>query len=499
MNVAQFNPQVRSIATIVVGFILTCSSVYSNPTPVRLLAGESAYDRLGFAVSSIGDVNNDGFADVIIGALNNEEGGQNSGKVYIYSVKTNQILSTIIGERNEFFGYSVSGAGDIDHDGYDDYMIGAPFKTISSPRDGQVRVYSGKTGSVLFIFDGPAGMQFQFGTEVASAGDINGDGFDDIIVGTLWGQTRATVFSGADGSPIYSFNTATTVAPVIISVNGAGDVNQDGFPDLMVGEAGEQSLVSVYSGKDGSLLYLFEDTITLSNFGESVAGVGDVDKDGYDDMIIGAPDRYWITNGPGMAYVYSGRTGAILFTFSGSGLEESVGFSVATAGDYNGDGYLDFLVGAPQTVEMAPPSDFGHVYVYSGKDGALLQTFTSTTIGERFGSSVFVIDANNDGLDEVIVASDYGSFSGTSSGQISVFSHPGICCFTPGDANNDGLFNIADVSFGIARIFSGGEAPPCQDQADSNGDSAFNISDITFGIARIFSGGPGPSCGVTGM
>jgi len=73
------------------------------------------------------------------------------------------------------------------------------------------------------------------------------------------------------------------------------------------------------------------------------------------------------------------------------------------------------------------------------------------------------------------------------------------CCSTPGDANNDGAFmNIADVTFGIARIFSGGPPPPCADQADANGDNAFNIADVTFGIARIFSGGPAPTCGRTG-
>jgi len=73
------------------------------------------------------------------------------------------------------------------------------------------------------------------------------------------------------------------------------------------------------------------------------------------------------------------------------------------------------------------------------------------------------------------------------------------CCLTPGDADNDGAFNIADITFGIARIFSSGPAPSCQDQADTNGDNSFNIADVTYGIARIFSGGPAPICGSTGL
>jgi hypothetical protein len=75
---------------------------------------------------------------------------------------------------------------------------------------------------------------------------------------------------------------------------------------------------------------------------------------------------------------------------------------------------------------------------------------------------------------------------------------PAICCDTPGDADNDGSFNIADVTFGIARIFNAGPAPACQDEADANGDNSFNIADVTYGIARIFSSGPAPICGSSG-
>ena len=72
------------------------------------------------------------------------------------------------------------------------------------------------------------------------------------------------------------------------------------------------------------------------------------------------------------------------------------------------------------------------------------------------------------------------------------------CCVTPGDYNNDGIFNLPDVVAGIARVFSGGPAAVCQDQADANGDNIFNLEDLTYGIARIFSGGPPPICGSTG-
>ncbi len=109
--------------------------------------------------------------------------------------------------------------------------------------------------------------------------------------------------------------------------------------------------------------------------------------------------------------------------------------------------------------------------------------------------------STNFGLISVIGQTAVGSGSSTnfnlSHGFLQSFASAG-CCATPGDFNNDATFNIADVTSGIARIFSGGPAPICQDQADANGDNTFNIADVTFGIARIFSGGPAPICGTTG-
>ncbi|HSG98402.1 MAG TPA: choice-of-anchor B family protein, partial [candidate division Zixibacteria bacterium] len=87
----------------------------------------------------------------------------------------------------------------------------------------------------------------------------------------------------------------------------------------------------------------------------------------------------------------------------------------------------------------------------------------------------------------------------TLDGGIDVCFVCGACCVTPGDGNHDGVFNISDVTYGIAYIFSGGGAPACQDEADSNGDNSFNISDVTYGITYIFSSGPAPVCGATGL
>ncbi len=113
-----------------------------------------------------------------------------------------------------------------------------------------------------------------------------------------------------------------------------------------------------------------------------------------------------------------------------------------------------------------------------------------------FGSST------NFGLETVVGQTAVGFGSSTNynivHGFLQDFSGASGCCVTPGDYNNDGTFNLPDVVAGIARVFSGGPPPVCQDQADANGDNIFNLEDLTYGIARIFSGGPPPICGSTG-
>ena len=265
--------------------------------------GDSAGDRFGDAVSGAGDVNGDGFDDLIVGARNDDNTDQDSGSVWVFSGIDGSVLYTFNGASFfEQLGFSVSGAGDINGDGFDDLIVGVPRDDANGPNAGSARVFSGLDGSVLYTFNGDFSRD-RFGSSVSGAGDVNGDGVPDLIVGAEgddlnpYFSVRARVFSGVDGAVLYSFPPSNFGEDVAVS--GAGDVNGDGFDDLIVGEDDDNfglstlGVVRVFSGANGSLLYNLsvdpaDDTSGRGRFGDSVSGAGDVNGDGIADFIVGA-------------------------------------------------------------------------------------------------------------------------------------------------------------------------------------------------------------------
>ena len=159
---------------------------------------------------------------------------------------------------------------------------------------------------------------------------------------------RARVFSGADGSILYNFDGDSAGASLGLSVSSAGDVNGDGFADVIVGtnnSAGSGS-ARVFSGVDGSVLYNFDGDSSLDGFGGSVSGAGDVNGDGFDDLIVGTLGDDNNGSASGSARVFSGSDGSVLYNFDGDSVGDRFGTSVSSAGDVNGDGFADFIVGA---------------------------------------------------------------------------------------------------------------------------------------------------------
>jgi hypothetical protein len=399
-------------------FIYYGGSSMNNTVDVTMTAVETD-NSFGYRVSGAGDVNNDGYADVIIGAI-----GYSSytGRAYIYyggSNMNNTADVTMTGETaGDQFGRSVSGAGDVNDDGYDDVIVGAYFY---SSYTGRAYIYYGgdnmdNTADVTMT--GGAGSYF--GGSVSGAGDVNNDGFDDVIVGSQGYYTpyysttgRANIYYGGSSMNNVADVTMSGVAAVDNfgqSVSGAGDVNNDGFGDVIVGASGYSSNTGrayIYYG--GSSMNTVAD-VTMTggaasdHFGYSVSGAGNVNNDSYDDVIVGA---HGYSLYKGRTYIYYGgssmNNGADV-TMNGGSASDHFGYSVSGTGNVNNDSYDDVIVGA-----YGYSAETGRAYIYYG-GSSMNSTVDITMTGEgtniRFGRSVSGVgDVNNDGYDDVMVGS----------------------------------------------------------------------------------------------
>ena len=415
----------------------------SNPTDIDLnnltsadgfiIGGASAFDGSGNAVAAAGDVNGDGYGDIIIGASNaagvdDLEGG--AGDSYVIFGKaagfTNIDLGTLSAsdgfaiygaDGGDESGFSVASAGDINGDGLSDLVIGAHLADGAGTEEdnfGEAYVIFGKTGSftdidlgALSASDGftitGEGFGDELGGSVASAGDINGDGFDDVIVAAKW----------ADGNLSFS----------------------DGKSYVLFGKAGGFSDIDVSSLtlNDGFAIVGAESN---DRSGSSVSTAGDVNGDGYDDIIIGANGADGLgnaNNGSGEAYVVFGKstgftdvdlgalTGANGFAIRGGDSFDDLGLSVSTAGDFNGDGFDDVIVGA-ELADAAGNAKLsaGDSYLIFGKatgfgpiDVDAMEPNVGFALygaddGDRSGTSVAAAgDVNGDGFDDLIVSAPF--------------------------------------------------------------------------------------------
>jgi len=414
-------------------------------TPDWIATGEGEANNFGYSVSSAGDVNGDGYADIIVGADRYKEF---TGRVHVYlgssaGPAAYPIFSASGEDVNNHFGYSVGTAGDVNGDGYADIIVGAyHYKEFT----GRAYLYAGNANGVdtapLATFTGET-PNIYFGRSVGTAGDVNGDGYDDVIIGAqAYDNWTGQVFvftgspNGLNATPIF---TATGEGPSNSfghSVGTAGDVNGDGYADIVVGAHGYADFTGrayVYLGGADGLSPNRTFTIMGENindtFGHSVSTAGDVNGDGYDDIVVGA-SHY--NHGTGRVYVYVGGFNGLsttpVFTATGEGENDNFGFSVGSAGDVNGDGFADVIVGAYQY------NDFmGQIYVYFGDTAGLISYPAFTAIGESqstsFGYSVSTAgDANGDGYDDIVIgATAYNNWTGRAYlyfGQLMKSFHP---------------------------------------------------------------------------
>ncbi|MEM7566096.1 MAG: hypothetical protein AAF321_02580, partial [Pseudomonadota bacterium] len=499
-------------------FQSTYSATDLNGTNGFRIGGISELDALGWSVSSAGDLNGDGIADVIIGAPGRTD--SLTGEAYVvfgtrdgfeqtirladdYFDGTNGFLIDGI-NAGDRAGWSVSGAGDLNGDGIADIVIGAPQAELRGGTSfGESYVIFGKTetfdarvtlgnnfinGANGFRIDG-INVGDQSGWSVSDAGDVNGDGIADIIIGAPF----AELSGDAKGESYVIFGNASGFAQSVtlgnnfingtngfridgindddrsgFSVSGAGDVNGDGIADIIIG-APEAELRGGTSFVESYVIFGsasgFPQSVTLGdNFingtngfridginendrsGSSVSAAGDVNGDGIDDIIIGAPEAELNGNNNGEAYVIFGKTesfgqsvtlndsfidGTNGFRIDGLNDTDLLGGSVSAAGDVNGDGFDDIIIGAPSATNDLG-NNSGEAYVIFGKATGFAQSVTvdsafldgvngfrirSIGEGDEAGASVSGAgDLNGDGFDDIIVGARLADPNGIDSG-----------------------------------------------------------------------------------
>jgi hypothetical protein len=480
-------------------------ATWSKPGRGLEVWGASANDQqLGYSVASAGDINMDGYDDVVIGSTECDPGGTiDAGAVFVVfgsGSRSTSVLDTAsaispkgirisgIGT-SDYWGYSVSGAGDFNNDGIADFIIGGRLSDASSRGDaGAAVVIFGKTSgwadiSLASFTSGSAGFWIfgaasgdQCGSSVSSAGDVNGDGAGDVIVGSryadpfskanagaavvLFGHSPATTFglidlsSFASGSAGFRIFGDTAGDESSVSVGKAGDLNRDGYGDILVGAhlfdgAGgrtDSGAVYVIFGHSAATAFTDIDLATLPNsqgfritgaaandhLGWSVSTAGDFNHDGYTDMLIGSySNQVYVLFGQSAAVSFSDidlaffTAGTAGFRISGAG----VGYSVAGGADINGDGVGDIALGVPISPSPSGVVNVGNTYVLYGRSSAafvnidLSQGLPSVSgyrvLGvegnqyQHSGWSVSLVrDFDGDGVGDLVVGAPYASPGG---------------------------------------------------------------------------------------
>jgi glycosylphosphatidylinositol phospholipase D len=495
-----------------------------------VIEGGDTHDCLGIAVDAAGDVNDDGIADMIIGAANAPTHYDKDGRAYVVFGTSASFppvldLSTLDGANgfridplspNAYLGSAVSGAGDVNGDHIDDVIIGAwnvrhdgtrgeayvVFgRDVGFPAMFDLGALDGTNGFVLTAFnDGHAGYS------VSAAGDVNGDGLSDLIIGAhstdLGGYPSVgeayVVFGSATpfpaSSPLSDLDgdngfTIRGVGPFAFfgsSVSGAGDLNGDGVADVIVGapnadsdgmDTGQSYVVfgasadfpavvdvSILNGDNG---FALKGSVHNGDLGSAVSGSGDLNGDGVDDVIIGAPKE----ESNGNAYVVFGSKEGFPEAFYPSEVDGSNGFvleggldiyragcDVRGAGDVNGDGVEDVIVGARET----SPNQTGEAYVVFG--------CRTATDGD--------CDSVADSIDNCLQSANRDQRDTDADGI-------GNAC--DADFDQDCMQTFADLGIMKASFFLAGDL-----DTDMNGDGVTNFVDLG-ALKRGFFQPPGPS------
>lgn len=409
------------------------SLIYGQSTPLTSedlvdnaihFNGETSADWFGYDVAGVGDVNADGYDDMLIGALFNDDGANAAGAAYLIYGQASQLsglLDTAIKfnstEAFEGLGYDVEPAGDVNADGFADMLVSAYLSDSGANNAGAVYLIYGKAdyftsatiNDVGIRFTGLAGND-QLGTSLAS-GDFNNDGYSDFIM-------------GAQGLDPNGNNSA----------GGAYIV----YGKSQVFTATNVSTLPVLSGENAS-----------DKAGATSAGVGDVNGDTYDDIVLGAYG-YNAGSNNGAVYIIYGQDTQLTSTslsakprILGEQANDQLGIGLGGKGDANGDGINDIIIGASQVDTLGDNTNNGKAYIIYGKSQTLTSgvvntladlSFEGEVAGDNAGADVGFVNLNGDAYAEIIIGASGNDYTAVNAGAAFVG-------YLFVDSDNDGVLN----------------------------------------------------------
>lgn len=567
-------------------------------SPDQVFGDATLGKGFGNACAAAGDVDNDGYDDVIVGNSVFEDGQTVEGAAFLFRGTATGLEATpsweVQGDQGYLaLGHVVASAGDVNNDGFDDLLVGS--KDLQQPSsiwlflgsaagpssspdweahsDGEARighadvngdgfsdvlVSTAQTEAAIHL-GGAAGpstlpdWQTDAGGTIRGVGDLNNDGYDEVAIGfntlDLNVENVASVFFGGPAGPgeapnwlsleYYSENQSWDF-PITGGLDGAGDMNGDGFDDLLLGDpsniSGSKPQVSLHLGgvtgpRGASVFDVSQATNELPSFGGEIAPAGDVDGDGYPDLLVASPTLDTSEFNAGAAFLYRGGPDGMepFASWSIYGTEDrgELGLSMHAAGDVNNDGYDDVVIGEPGG------DDRGRALVFQGSSTGLSPTADLSlalgTIGSAFGSAVAGGgDIDGDGFDDIAVGApqhagpeiDEGKvwlFRGSAAGidplpawsyEVDRVANVGTDLSLDGDVNGDGFADLLvgaetdDSLRGAVAAFYGDPAglpaQPSWQHLGSNNDQlgiqARHVGDVNndgFGDAMLSSRGDG--------
>ncbi|TVZ39812.1 FG-GAP repeat protein [Alteromonadaceae bacterium 2753L.S.0a.02] len=452
---------------------------------MRIYFGTEVEETLGYDIKNVGDVNMDGIVDYAISRIDAASEAPHKGEVDVYSGSSGNLLYTIINtvfqEGTSVLGTVIEPAGDLNGDGYADLLLGVEYSDTNGIRSGTLLFYSGYDGSLLRKVYGDA-AKAKLGNNIVKVGDLDEDGLPEFVAGqsllTADGSydNYVRIYSGNDGSMLLNLFVAdyAPTPPVSFSL---GDINSDGVPDFGVVAAvyTDTSTIIAYSGRDHSVIYQSDLGDVRSIKRHQVATIADNNGDGISDLLIGFPNSSDPNLKNGAVKIISGSDGSILKTLSVPIDKIYLGQSVADVGDVDGDGVSDVAAGTTDS----PWGQRNIIFVLSGKTGEILAEFHTPSGSEDCARMSSLDNIDNQIGSEFLISFCAEGENDSQLGRVALVS-------LYGDNDNDLMPHAWELNYGLDPF------DPSDADGDLDGDGFTNVEEYLNGTppneaAEVFS------------